>query len=531
MSARWTHQRRVAGAAHLPFVDGPARLPRFARRVALLAAVILSIASGSIVPQAQAASSISYMGRVAAAKSSAGPSTLTLNSKRAVASGDAVMISLLLTGSGSGPVFATDAAGNGYSVDVDRSDGSGDRLLVLSSRNVAPLASGAAITIDFPASATSYATADEFAGVAALDQVASASGKTSTFSSGTATTTAAGEMLFGAVGTPSGGSATWASAWKALASISGGGRRLGPAWQVSGAAGPYQASGTASGPWLADLATYTAAPPPDKPPAAALKLTPSSGAPPLNVTADASGSTDTDSTPISSYRFDFGDGSAPVGPQSGATAAHTYTSTGTFTVKVTVTDTAGLSSTASATVVVSSTSGSGMSVYAGYYDTHHPSYPQPKPSPWQGSPTTVFVGKSDTSSGGWDTSAVRVDNLTGASLSSVTVTVDIGTHHFGLWSAQSVPAGYSLIVAQTSMENFDGSDTNSAGCYGCDPALCDTAVFAVVPVVHVTANGVTTNYRDPGQILNTHGVDSAGCPDTGGTRNDESETWSQLAPG
>jgi hypothetical protein len=70
------------------------------------------------------------------------------------------------------------------------------------------------------------------------------------------------------------------------------------------------------------------------------------------VTADASGSSDTDATPIASYRFDFGDGSAVVGPQAGATASHTYTAGGSFTVTVTVKDTAGLSSTATSQVTV-----------------------------------------------------------------------------------------------------------------------------------------------------------------------------------
>ena len=92
----------------------------------------------------------------------------------------------------------------------------------------------------------------------------------------------------------------------------------------------------------------------DSPPVAALSVTPSSGAPPLAVTANASGSTDTDATPIASYAFSFGDGSALVGPQPGATATHTYNAAGTFTVTVTVTDTAGLSSTKRATVAVSS---------------------------------------------------------------------------------------------------------------------------------------------------------------------------------
>jgi parallel beta-helix repeat protein len=96
----------------------------------------------------------------------------------------------------------------------------------------------------------------------------------------------------------------------------------------------------------------TAAPPPDSPPVAALTVSPSSGVVNLAVTANASGSTDADATPIANYTFDFGDGTAGVGPQAGATASHTYTRAGTFTVRVTVRDTGGLTSTATTTVNV-----------------------------------------------------------------------------------------------------------------------------------------------------------------------------------
>ena len=90
----------------------------------------------------------------------------------------------------------------------------------------------------------------------------------------------------------------------------------------------------------------------DDPPNASLSVTPSSGIAPLSVTADASASSDSDGTPIASYTFNFGDGSAVVGPQTGTTAAHTYTSAGTYTVTATVTDTAGLRSTATSQVIV-----------------------------------------------------------------------------------------------------------------------------------------------------------------------------------
>jgi len=96
----------------------------------------------------------------------------------------------------------------------------------------------------------------------------------------------------------------------------------------------------------------TVSSPADAAPTAILGVTPASGSAPLQVTADASASTDTDATPIGSYRFDFGDGSPVVGPQPGAVASHTYTAGGSYTVTVTVSDTGGLSSTATATVQV-----------------------------------------------------------------------------------------------------------------------------------------------------------------------------------
>ena len=91
-------------------------------------------------------------------------------------------------------------------------------------------------------------------------------------------------------------------------------------------------------------------------PTAQLSVTPSSGTAPLAVTADASAST-AGSSPISSYTFDFGDGTT-AGPQSGATASHTYTAAGSYVVKVTATDGNGLTSQANQTVTVSPQSSS-----------------------------------------------------------------------------------------------------------------------------------------------------------------------------
>lgn len=168
-------------------------------------------------------------------------------------------------------------------------------------------------------------------------------------------------------------------------------------------------------------------------------------------------------------------------------------------------------------------------VYAGYYDTHHPGDPQPKPDPWQGAPSVTFLGHPDGASGGWDTAAVRVVNVGRTWIASIRITVDIGKHNFALWRLVALRPARTLIATQTAFENFDASDSNSAGCYGCtNRDRCTTKVSTTIPVVHVTVDGVTRNYRDSRQILNTHGVDRAGCP-FDGIRNDESEGWQPLA--
>ena len=271
----------------------------------------------------------------------------------------------------------------------------------------------------------------------------------------------------------------------------------------------------------------------DNPPVARLSVTPASSSS-LTVTADASGSSDTDATPIATYQFSFGDETSTVTTAAPAsTANHTYSANGTYTVTLTATDTGAKTSapvTASVTVSPTGTSSETIAVYAGYYDTHHSSYPKPKPSPWRGAADVVFVGTPDQgSSSEWDTSCIRIENLTSSSISGASVTVTMGSSSFALWGANTIPAGKSLIVAQTAFENFDGSDTSPAGCYGCNPHLCLTAVSSARPVVRVTIAGKSTYYVDSGQILNTKGVDGAGCPYTG-SRNDESHAWQRIYP-
>jgi hypothetical protein len=264
----------------------------------------------------------------------------------------------------------------------------------------------------------------------------------------------------------------------------------------------------------------------DAPPVARLSVTRASSTS-LKITADGSASTDADATPIQRYRFRFGDGSHVRTFAPTDTVTHTYGSPGVYTVRLRAVDTARQMSTNPAVVTIAvSTGGDPVAVYAGYYDTHHGGDPQPKPSPWGSSSDVVFVAHADSSSGGWDTAAVRVDNTSGTTLSDVEVTVDIGSHHFALWGSHDLAPGETLIVAQTDFENFDGSDLNDAGCYSCDPDMCEDP-SSTVPEVTVTIDGDETTYLDEDQVLNTNGVDSAGCPYTG-DRNDESTTWTSI---
>lgn len=89
-------------------------------------------------------------------------------------------------------------------------------------------------------------------------------------------------------------------------------------------------------------------------PAAALAATPSSGTAPLTVNLDASSSSDPEGDAITSYRFNFGDGSPEV-TQAAATISHVYNSPGNYSATVVVTDAHGALSTnnASAGIQVS----------------------------------------------------------------------------------------------------------------------------------------------------------------------------------
>ncbi len=92
----------------------------------------------------------------------------------------------------------------------------------------------------------------------------------------------------------------------------------------------------------------------NKPPVAALTVTPSTGEAPLKVACDGTGSSDPDGK-VTAYQWDFGDGSAAV---QASQTTHTYSVAGDYTVTLKVTDDAGATATATKTVSVKPAPGS-----------------------------------------------------------------------------------------------------------------------------------------------------------------------------
>ncbi|HET8593793.1 MAG TPA: right-handed parallel beta-helix repeat-containing protein [Intrasporangium sp.] len=219
---------------------------------------LTSTATQGVSVSAPTATPPSYVGGIANNYSTSTHTSgyITVYKSTGVKVGDLVVLTLQLSGTAAtGAVTGTDAAGNSYQTVSSVADSSGDRLVVLAGVAQQPLVAGNQITVSFPSAATYRLSGDEYAGVARADQTAAAAGTGSTFSSGTAQASSGGEVAFGAVAT-FGGTAnpSWSSGWTSTGTYSVSGRYLAKAQQLP-ASGPYTATGTASGTWLAAVVT------------------------------------------------------------------------------------------------------------------------------------------------------------------------------------------------------------------------------------------------------------------------------------
>jgi len=166
------------------------------------------------------------------------------------------VVSLLLSSTSiTGALSAKDTAGNTYTVARDVNDGSAaDRSTTLVALNVKALPAGATITLTYPSSAQTHLSIDEFSGITGIDTTAGATATGTTFSSGTATTTQANEVLIGTAGIESGTTTpSWATGWTALPTLKISTDYLATAYRITSTIGAYTATGTSGGQWMAAL--------------------------------------------------------------------------------------------------------------------------------------------------------------------------------------------------------------------------------------------------------------------------------------
>src|SRR5216684_4089922 len=252
-------------------------------------AAVNSVGPGPLSNEASATPQVppsaGFVRRIASATAAAGGTSIALTvGAPGVAAGDAVVVSVLLSSTSSitGALFATDTAGNLYTIARDVNDGSaGDRVVVLVALNVKALAATNQITLKVPSAGEIHASADVFAGVTGIDTSAGASASTTTFSAGPVTTSQTPEILVGAVGMESGSSPTWAAAWSPLPALAISSDYLDSAYQVVNTTGPFTATGTTRGTWMAAIvalkASGTPLPPPPTVPGAPTALTATAG--------------------------------------------------------------------------------------------------------------------------------------------------------------------------------------------------------------------------------------------------------------
>jgi hypothetical protein len=231
-------------------------------KVAAVNAVGTSVPSNEASGTPQAAAAAGYVGRVGSATASTSRTTTTITVGSAgVQAGHTLVVSLLLSSASlTGAVSAKDSAGNTYAVARDVNDGSAsDRVVTLVAFAVKALPAGGTITLTYPSAAETHLTIDELAGVTGLDTSAAASGTGAAFSSGAATTSQAGDVLFGVVGAESAtGTPAWAAGWSALPSLNVTTDYLLTAYRSATTTGAYTANGTSGGQWMATLLAFKA---------------------------------------------------------------------------------------------------------------------------------------------------------------------------------------------------------------------------------------------------------------------------------
>ncbi|MFD5462378.1 helix-turn-helix domain-containing protein [Kitasatospora sp. NPDC127059] len=159
-----------------------------------------------------------WVARTAFGQQAATSTDFTLPVLAPVARGDALVVSVLLTGTCPGPVTVTDSHGDRFQFLGDVTDALRHRVLVLAAFDAAALTTADSIRASYPRSEDFHVAVDEFRGVSTLRAFSPASGD----AGGSAFTTAGssgcepGDLLVGAVGSNGGTAPEFAAGWTAL---------------------------------------------------------------------------------------------------------------------------------------------------------------------------------------------------------------------------------------------------------------------------------------------------------------------------
>lgn len=160
--------------------------------------------------------------------------------------------------------------------------------------------------------------------------------------------------------------------------------------------------------------------------------------------------------------------------------------------------------------VAAGASASVITVQVGYADNIRPS--PFFPNPWSGGPLVDTFAGGGTS---FDAGAIRVINNGLISIVFGGLTVDSfgDGASFTLWNAfigTGILPGHSMIFTQTFSYNFDSSDDQ-----GSNPLA--------IPRVVLTIDGITNNFFDTAQVLNTEGTDHLAAAGL-----NESHQWREI---
>jgi hypothetical protein len=217
-------------------------------------------ASGADLGNDPLASSISYVKNVGTNNSKVANTSLSVTVPAGgVAAGNLVVVSFAIDGV-SGTVSASDTQGNVYTVAANAqyaTPGTGNiRTVILYSVLNTALVSGNTITVSYPSRAAKAISVDEYTGVNTPDVFITATGATTTPSTGNIATNENNELLVAAFGVEGAVSETFTAGGSFNASpptesgTTGGtaatNATIDPAYQIVGSAGTYAATATLS---------------------------------------------------------------------------------------------------------------------------------------------------------------------------------------------------------------------------------------------------------------------------------------------